>query len=137
MNFNTAANRIFWEAAVECLRFGSTQAHNPYPASADCRGVLFELARLHAAARQTPTENLVTASLLSALLPLLPEALQNQNALKLLDRLAEVAVLLRLEQAKATDIKTSAEARREAQSNVDKLLAQRASLSDALSKLAS
>lgn len=137
MNFNTAANRIFWEAAVECLHFGSAQACNPYPASADRRGVLFELARLHAAAQQTPTERLNPASLLTALQPLLPGALQNQEALTLLDRLAEIAVLIRIEQAKATDVKAATEARRKAQDEVDGLLAQRASLSDALSKLGS
>lgn len=135
MDLNTLCNRIFWEAAVECHHFGSRRAINPYSATNDYRHLLFELTRRHAEA-QLPTDSAPKPDqILSALRPLLPSALQDQNALNLLDKLAETAILLRREQAKATDIKASAEARSTAQTALDALLAQRDNLSESLKTL--
>lgn len=137
MSHSNACNRIFWEAAVECLHFGSRNALNPYPAPTDRRNLLFELARQHADANQRTSKNADTAPLLTALMPLLPPELQGRTALKILNELAQTAVLIRAQQAMATDIQASHEARSNAQAEVDKLLTRRASLSEALDRLTS
>lgn len=140
MRLSVKYNRIFWEAAVECLHFGSRGVRNPYAESRGKRGVLFGLAQAHAACIQgdpsavESIDQCLTA--LRALAPevraLAPEVLQSAEALQLTNRLAKVAVLLRQKQAHATDIESSAEVRRKAQEEVDKLLVERTNLSTAI-----
>lgn len=133
MRLSVEYNRIFWEAAVECLHFGSRGVRNPYAESMGARRALFGLAQAHAACVQgDPSGAESISQCLTELRALASQALRSAEALQLTDRLAEVAVLLRQKQAHATDIEASAEVRRKAQEEVDELLVVRTNLSTAI-----
>lgn len=136
MRLSVEYNRIFWEAAVECLHFGSSGVCNPYAESARKRRELFGLAQAHAACVQgEPNAAENVNQCLAALRMQLPEVLRSAEAIQLANRLAEVAVLLRQEQAHATDVEANAEVRRKAQEEVNRLLKERNRLSTAIDEL--
>lgn len=135
MRLSVEYNRVFWEAAVECLHFGSRGVRNPYAESMGERRVLFGLAQAHVAYVQgDPSAVESINQCLTELRALASQALRSAEALQLTNRLAEVAVLLRQKQAHATDIEASAEVRRKAQEEVDKLLEERTNLSTAINE---